>query len=404
MERILSSSVVDQVRIRGQYEHLPTDTHRLAAELSAPQDVSRLLTDFDNGHTPLRDVSGMLTAQRTAIFDAYQYSTISNLASLLPEILSVPVHNLHNRVVSGEQDQPIGHNFFVNATGFIEARRPWAMQFDELLRHREGRSIHDIAISGDLLDKDRLLAEITQNPNAESITSLAVYLAGRSFEGERYLGQNFGHSLIHARNRAKEITQTIGTQTGLRSNMLDRATGQFQRVAFGSFDHLVGLVTSDNSGAAGDYSIGSLRVEIHFDGSVRSARLRNSTDAHQVLAHEVQHAGSAQAHDVHRCGLQINGHGLEANEGMTEYLAQLSAGSPGIEQLANGSLHIQEQVPYRVPVIAMVALHEQFKSGKNRHFATLFNAYHGDVSSQESLEKALDAFYQYDRLIADRLT
>ena len=404
MERSQSTPVLDQIRVRGQYERLPTDTAHLAAELSAPQDVARLALDFDDGTTPLRDVGKMFTAQRTAILEAYQAGTVGNIATTHPEIFSIPVQNLHERVVSGSQDQPIGHNFFVNATGFLDARLPWARQFDELLRTRTGASLYDIAQSDDKVGKDRLLAAITENPDRELMTTLAVYLAGRSLEGEKYLKQHYGEVLERAKGQVYATTQRIGETTGLRIDMLERAAGQLQRATFGSFDHLEGLVTSDNSGAAGDYRIGSLRVEVQFDGSVRSARLRSGSDAHHVVAHELHHAGSAQTQENYRCGLQINGEGLEANEGMTEYLAQLSFGSPGIEQVAGGGLRVRQDVPYRAPVFAMLALYEQFKAGKNSHFAVLFNAYHGDVRNQAQLEQALDAFYQHDVAISGQLS
>ena len=404
MERTQSTPVLDQLRVRGQYERLPTDTAHLAAELSAPQDIARLAVDFDNGVTPLRDVGRMFTAQRAAILEAYQAGTVSDIATSHPEILSIPVQNLHERVVSGAQDQPVGHNFFVNATGFLDARLPWARQFNDLLRRRTGASIYDVAQSDDKVGKDRLLAAITENPDPELRTTLAVYLAGRSLEGEKYLKQHYGETLERAKGQVYATTQRIGATTGLRVDMLERTAGQLQRATFGSFDHLEGLVTSGNSGAAGDYRIGSLRVEVQFDGNVRSARLRSGSDAHHVVAHELHHAGSAQTQENYRCGLQINGEGLEANEGMTEYLAQLSVGSPGIARLTDGSMRIREDVPYRAPVFAMLALHEQFKAGKNNHFAVLFNAYHGDVRSQVQLEQAFDVFYQHDVDISGQLS
>lgn len=400
MERLQFTPVVDQMRVRGQYEILPTDTAHLAAELSESQDVDRLVVDFDNGLTPLRDVGRMFTAQRTAILEAYQTGTVSNLGISHPEILSTPVRNLHERIVYGIQDQPVGHNFFVNATGFLNARLPWAVQLDDLLRRRTGASMNDIVKSDDKVGKDRLLTAITENPDPELVATLAVYLAGRSLEGERYLKQHYGEVLEHAKGRVYSTTQRIGSTTGLRTDMLERAARQLQRATFGSLDHLEGLVTSDNSGAAGDYRIGSLRVEVQFDGSVRSAKLRSGSDAQHVVAHELNHAGSAQTQENYRCGLQINGEGLEANEGMTEYLAQLSTGSPGIEQLTNGGFRIRDGVPYRSPVFAMLALHEQFKASKNNHFAVLFNAYHGDVRSRSQLEQALDTFYRYDAAIS----
>lgn len=401
MEHTQATATLDQLRVRGQYERVTTDTTLLAGELSSPQDLDRLSADFDNGATPLRDVGGMIKAQRDAILDAYRSGTVIDIAASNPEILSIPVANLHARVVDGQRDQPVGHNFFVNATGFLDAGLSWARQFDDLMLTRAGASLYDIASSDDKAGKDRLLAAITENPDGQLTATLATYLAGRSLEGERYLEQHYGDGLQRAKGQVYATTEAIGATTGLRVDMLERAAGQLHRATFGSFDHLQGLVTSDNSGAAGDYRIGSLRVEVQFDGSVRSARLRDGTDAHHVIAHELQHAGSAQA--GLRCGLQANGEGLEANEGMTEYLAQLSIDNPGIERLADGGLRIREDVPYRAPVFAMLALHEQFKVDKNQHFSTLFNAYHGDIRSSTQLEQALDAFYQHDVAITQQL-
>ena len=404
MERPQSTPVLDQIRVRGQYERFPTDTARLAGELSAPQNLARLTADFDNGVTPLRDVGGMFTAQRTAILEAYSAGTVSGIATTHPKILSIPVQNLHERVVSGNQDQPVGHNFFVNASWLLSYNFSWAKQFNDYIKNNSGFSVIEIA-NDHRIDKDALLAAFTDTTtlSPDEMAIVGVYLAGRSLEGEKFLKQHYGETLERAKGQVYATTQRIAATTGLRIDMLERAAGQLQRATFGSFDHLQGLVTSDNSGAAGDYRIGSLRVEVQFDGNVRSARLRENTDAHHVVAHELHHAGSAQTQENYRCGLQINGQGLEANEGMTEYLAQLSVGSPGIERLADGGLHIRQDVPYRAPVFAMLALHEQFKAGKNNHFAVLFNAYHGDVRSQAQLEQALDEFYQHDVAISSQL-
>ncbi len=395
--------VLEQVRARGQYESVTTDTAQLARELAAPQDLGQLTADFDNGLTPLRDVGNMFTAQRTAILNAYEAGTIDNMATTHAEILSMPVQNLHERVVSGARDQPIGHNFFANATGFLNAQLPWAIRFNELLQIRTGASLRDITNSDDMLGKDQLLTAITENPDSELMTTLAVYLAGRSLEGERYLQQHYGEVLERAKDQVFQTTQRIGATTGLRIDMLERAAGQLQRATFGSFDHLQGLVTSDNSGRMGDYRIGSLRIEIQFDGSIHSVRLRDGSGAYHVAVHELQHAGSAQTQEHYRCGLQINGWGLEGNEGMTEYLTQIAMGKPGIIQSPNGNLYVKEDVPYRAPVTAILALHEQFKMGKNNHFAVLFNAYHGDVRSSAHLEQALDAFYRHDIAVSTQL-
>ncbi|MCL4392626.1 hypothetical protein M1145_00585 [Patescibacteria group bacterium] len=404
METLEHSLGLNQTRVYGQHEPMVTDTVRLAGELSTPQDVSRLIIDFDNGITPLRDVGGMFTAQRMAILEAYQSGNIDidKMESMHPEMLSTPVMNLHERVVSGNQDQPVGHNFFVNATGFLDAHLPWAEQFDNLLRTRAGVSLYDIDRSDDKLGKDRLLSVITDNHDRELTKTLAVYLAGRSLEGEKYLKHHYGHALESAKNQIYVTTQQIGETTGMRIDMLERVAGQLYRATFGSFDHLHGLVTSDNTGVVGDYLPGSLRIEVQFDGSIRSARLREGSDAHHVIAHELQHASSAQT--GLRCGLRISKQGLEVDEGMTEYLTQLSIGAPGIEHSANGTMKISYDVPYREAVFAMMVLHEQFKFEKNMYFSTLFNAYHGDVMSQRQLESALYEFYRLNLVISQSLS
>lgn len=401
MEHRQTTPVIDQMNVRGQYEEIPTNTGQLAEWLSDPRDLSRLIADFDKDLTPLRDVGGMVGTQREAILKAYRDGSVADLASTHPWIFSKPVENLHKRVVSGDRDQPVGHNFFVNATLFLDAKLPWAKDFDELLRARTGASLYAIALSNDKSGKDRLLAAITENPDAEILKVLAVYLAGRSQEGEKFLNQKYGEILNRAKGRVYETTRELALTTGLRVDMLERAARQLHRAAFGSFDHLQGLVTSDNSGATGDYRIGSLRIEVHFDGHVRSPRLREGADAYHIITHELHHAASAQTRkEGYRCGLQIRGQGLEANEGMTEYLAQLSIGSPGIVRSTDGSLSVRRDVPYRAPVLAILALHEQYKIGDNGHFATLFNAYHGDVRSQAQLEQALDVFYQHDTAVS----
>lgn len=395
-----STPILNQLRVRGAYERLPTDTAQLAHELSTSQNLAQLTADFDQGATPLRDVGNMITAQRAAILEAYEQGVIDRMAATNPELLTTPIKNLHERVVAGPSDQTIGHNFFFNAVGFLDAGYPWAVQFDELLCRRSGMSLRGIEAHNNQNNKDLLLAKLTENPDPETMKVLAVYLAGRSQAGEEYLNHHYGETLEQAKGQVFGATQSIAATTGLRVDMLNRVAGQLSRARFGSFDHLRGLVTTDDSGAAGDYRIGSLRVEVQFTGNVQSPELRGAADAHHVITHELHHAGSAQTKEGQRCGLQINGRGLEANEGMTEYLTQLTIGSPDIERLEDGSMRVRKDAPYSIPVFAMLALHEQFKAGRNAHFATLFNAYHGDVRNPAQLEQALDAFYQHDAFIA----
>lgn len=397
---------LEQMHIHDGYSEVITDTSQLAHELSKPQDIGRLIVDFDKGATGLRDVGGMVLAQREVILRAYNHGTIERIARDYPDLLTGPVASLHDRVVFGPQDQSIGHNFFVNAKGFVNTKRPWALQFDDTMRKQWRLSIAGIAQYKDKdgdrererRAKDHLLALMTKNPDMEMASSLAVYLAGRSLAGEKELTRCYGGTLVRAKNAVFATTQNIASTTGLRIDMLERIANQLQRSGFGSFDHLRGLVTTDNTGALGDYELNTLRVEVQLDGSMGKPRYRTPAEAKPIITHELHHAGSAQffkksGEKMLRCGLTVNGQGIAINEGMTEYLAQLSLGRPDIKQQANGGLTIASNTSYKKEVSIMVALHEQFKEGKSSHFATLFNAYHGDVRDQARLEQAMDVFY-----------
>lgn len=382
---------VDQRIVRGGYERYDTDTAALAAELSARQDLGLLVSEFDKGFTSVRDVSGMSTAMREAILKSDTVGTSADMLRSHRIILASPVENLHRRVVHGVQDQPIGHNFFANASGFLDANFPWARRLDDLLRARSGYGIYDIADSEDSVGKDELLAGITEDPDDELIIVLATYLAGRSLTGERYLLHHYGDILEEKKADAYAITAKIARDTGLRIDMLERAAAQIHRTTFGSFDHLAGLVTSYDTGTNGDYVVNSLRIQLQFDGENMVPEFQERKKAKLVTAHELQHAGSAQFGA--RCGLMSNGRGIEANEGMTEFLAQLSTGNPGIIENPSGLSDVMWNVSYRAPVFTALALYKQFNAGSNNHFAVLFNAYHGDVRSQSQLEESLDAFY-----------
>ena len=67
MEHVQSDYRLDRRLIRGQYEKSFTNTsHRAAVLLNLePKDTSQLITNFDSGFTPVRDVGRMVTAHTT---------------------------------------------------------------------------------------------------------------------------------------------------------------------------------------------------------------------------------------------------------------------------------------------------------------------------------------------------
>ncbi len=390
---------IEQTRIRGQYEQGVTDTAMLAQELSEPQNVEAILVDFDQGFTHVRDVGRMLSGQREAILEAYQDGTELQLFRSHPDVMTMPIQNLNSRVTIGPQDQTIGHNFFVNATGFIKANFPWAQRLDKYFTERLGKSIYEIAHTPEQYDeKDDLLAAITESNGEELTIILATYLAGRSLVGERKLLNEYGDVLNASKHEVATVIEGFAQETGLRADMLERAQGQLERATFGSNDHLDGLITSHDTGVAGDYAPGTLRVEVQYEGSIsQGAQSRSHEDATHIISHELHHATSAQA--GLRCGLVVGHAGLDVNEGMTEFLAQHSLARPMLVSNARGEISVPQEVPYRIPVLVTLALYRQFVTGTNNHFATLFNAYHGDVGSQTQLEDALDHFYQLEAAV-----
>ena len=126
-----------------------------------------LVFNFDNGLTWLRDVGGMNATDRQEIITAFQNGTLATLARSGSKVLSRPVNRLHLQIVAGQKSQPIGHNFFVNANGFLIANLPWAVQFDDLLKTRGGYGIDFIAKSKNLIGKDRLLTRLTEKPDQQ---------------------------------------------------------------------------------------------------------------------------------------------------------------------------------------------------------------------------------------------
>lgn len=391
-------SNLDQLVQKGIYESSNTDTKQLAKDLASPQDLNEVVREFDSGNTPLRDVGQLNSTHRQILLNYFEQGHLDKLWHAQPIVLNSPVNFLNKRVISGHNDQPIGHNFFVNATMFVDLGVDWVINFDRALKEKTGYTIYEIAASKDYVLKDRLLAHITNLQDKQLTESIAVYLAGRSLIGEKYLNEVYGSVMKEQKQQAFRVSHTIAETTGLRLDMLERNAQQLKRAAFGSFDHLCGLVTTNDTGVMGDYKPGSLRVEIQFNGSANNPSLKPYNVARLTIAHELQHAGSAQSNI--RCGL-MNGRreGLDANEGMTEYLAQLALGKPGINTLPDGRSSIGPGVAYHLATATMYSLHNQFNHGTNKHFAVLFNAYHGDVRSGAQLEDSLDAFYEIENTI-----
>lgn len=399
MEKFTSNSDVHESVIQGHYEHDKTDTRKLADTLVRPCDLDKIIKDFEEGRTPLRDVGKMDTGQRAVILEAYKKGVLEQVFDEYPQIFTNPVKRLHARVAEGNLDQPVGKSFFKYMQGFITGGLPWAKRFDQVIQNNYGFNL-DIINSWSNLNKDRLLKDITKNEDKSLTIEVASYLAHRSLLGEKYQNGRYGRMLNESKPLVYAKTLDLASQTGLSDAMLKRIQKQMQYTTFGSFDHLNNLITSGDRKALGDYSDGTLRIQVLLSGTVDNPSLQDDETARKVVFHELHHAISAQSdtgdgHRGHswRIGLCANGHGDDVNEGMTEYLSQLAQGNPDIKY-DDHSVSVSSF--YQKQVSSMERLHAEFKRGYNRHFAVLFNAYHGDSKNPYELEQALDAFYRYN--------
>jgi hypothetical protein len=383
------------ITVQGSYESVPTDTQALARALAQPKNLYEVVRKFDVGETPVRDVGRLTRAERHDILTAYERRQIGNLWEAHPEIITKPVTSLRHRVLHGERDQPIGHNFFENYTGFLDY--PWAHDFGTAIHQDLGYRIDDIRRLISAADKDRVLVAITRRPRLT--IPCAVYLAGRSLASEQYVESIYGRMLSQTKLDIGDCVGELAQQTRLRHDMLVRCVEQLGRTRFTGFDHLRGLVTSGNTGVDGDYSIGSLSIEIQFAGTVSAPQFPTPHEARRIICHELNHAASAQSAGQIYCGLYLRGHGNAPNEGMTEYLAHRAIRSSGLRREADGRITVETNVAYRAPTAAMFYLHHAHP----QHFASLFRAYHGDVPNIAELEQALATFYRCEATIARQL-
>ena len=221
---------------------------------------------------------------------------------------------------------------------------------------------------------------------------------------ERCPNSEYEEIIMRSKDHIIYVIDEIAATTGLPLDMLECAVKQLQKTTFGNPDHLAFALTSDdNGGALADYQAGSLRIEISTNGNGSGVASHTRAETNHIITHQLNHAASAQSNNG-IMGLNINGQGLEANEGMTEYLTQLAIGIPGFERMQSGEFSVNKDVPYGGAVLTMLALHKQFQKGRNDHFATLFNSYYGCTQNLHQLEQALDSFYGLHDVIVNKKT
>lgn len=271
----------------------------------------------------------------------------------------------------------------------------WAEYLNECLIHECGQeySLTDIANAqvDDYRLFDILLQQFIESSNVQIQASFAYYLASKSKLGEDYLNQEYSGLLLQSKASVLRTFNELSDILGLSPEMAKRARMQIHRACFGAFDHLNGMVTEGDTGALGDYGPNSLRLEVFLLGKIgQSTQLPDKFRVRRTLEHELNHASSVQTNIKIGLQLLIGRKGVDVNEGMTNLLSEISLDYPGFQKRMGGTIiQPKGELYYRPQTTAMLRLYEQDRAS----FATLFRAYHGDISNPNDLESALDAFY-----------
>lgn len=371
------------------------------AEFAKHRDYNWLIDQFDRGETPVRDVGEMTTMQRKSIAEWGRQGSVGVMAERMPNIVLKPVNSLRTRLEadlkSSGSASPMGDRFFADALDNAISGYGWAGALNTIVKQRLGVDLEELSSSTfSASDRNKALKALTDTvgKNRESAAVMSWYLAERSLAGEAYQNREYGEALALATDLIAQQTVELGVRTGLSSSMQERAMKQLKRVHFSGLDVLVRPITSQESRCYGSYQQGTLRAQVSSVGSFSGARPQNGKEALRTLAHEAAHGSSAQSVDK-KGGLRLprqSGYDTgDLDEGMAEMLKQRALGYPDVQPTASG-VSVGPNAIYKHQTAVMVELYHQFEKGKNRHFAALFNAFHGQV--EPGLQDAIAAFSQ----------
>lgn len=373
------------------------DSRSLARELyfdsNNPWELCRL---FDQGLTTDRSVGGMTARQRASIIALGQRRQLVDAARNGRVDIGSPLENLFRRIGDGSDNQPVGYNFFVVTPSFL-ANNDWAQYLNKCLIQEYGHGLGDIANAakmqaGDHKSFDNLLKRLLKESGIQTKVAFAYFIAGKAKAGEIYLEQEYGGMLSQSKDSVIRSFNDLSMSMGLSPEMVQRAREQINRACFGAFDHLSSMVTMAETGNIADYKPGTLRIQVSYSGSISdpSPQLIKGPLARKSIEHELNHASSVQTDRKIGLQLLVGRKGIDVNEAMTNFLAERALGFPGFPHKLGGTIERPRgHLTYPEQTIAMLLL---FNNDKSK-FATLFRAYHGDISNSNDLERALDAFY-----------
>jgi hypothetical protein len=373
-------------------EALGDKTWELAATLAQPQDLDAAIRGFDTGQNLFGDIS-MLTAESRATVLAVsgenrpwanqtEATTFYRTAGSLCYAMS-PDAFTRGLVLPNP-----GVLFLERASQDLELGLPGAVRLDGILATEHGLGLSGLARTfADDPNRaplaDRLVGHTAANPT--NTYAIAQYLAERSLSGEQQMEQ-YGSMLVEAKVQTMQQLERLAAITGLRPEYVERARMQVFRAGFGSKDNVRGLQLT-----RGSTQPGSLRMDVNW--SPEEAAL-TPMKPRKTVFHELQHISAAQVMGA-RIGLAMGEHGLgsDTDEALTDFLTQMNFGLPG-----NDTERVfLEESPYPYETLAMYDVWTHNLPA----FATLFNAYYGQVDDVVSLQASLlsyhDSFARYAR-------
>jgi len=371
------------------------NSRRLATELyydsNDPWELCRL---FDQSLTTDRSVGEMTTQQRALIIALGQSRQLVDAATSGAVDVVSPLESLIRRISDGRDTQPVGYNFFIVAASFLEGQNDWANHLNACLIQEHGVNLRDIANAqaDDYGSFNNLLKRLIQKSRIQTQVAFAYYIAGKSKAGETFLEKEYGDILNDSKYSVIRNLDDLSIGMGLSPDMVQRAREQIKRACFGAFDHLSSMVTMAETDTIANYQPGTLRIQMSYSGSINdpSPQLIKGPMARKSIEHELNHVSSVQTN--RKIGLQLldRQKGIDVNEAMTNFLAERALDFPGFPHERGGTIERPRgYLTYPKQTTAMLMLF----STDQANFATLFRAYHGDISNPNQLERALDAFY-----------
>jgi len=371
---------------------------KIHSELSKKRDLDQSRINFLSGDSFVRDVSGYTKNIRDRIlFDGIKITgrglevkdqSVLGFCELASNNLSYVMKNPHKF-----QEYP-GFHFLKRTQSLIENGMPSAKILDKCFEDVTG---HDIKA---LLSKDkaalgfadiayqRYILKIASDPKYFPL--VGYFLAERSVANERLQNGLYSKELAEAKINVFDKFRYLASQYNLPQDHVGRTEKQIEITQFSAFDHL--FKHSSGITIVGDYDKGSHRVEIKFGGSPGNFKSVSQKEVTDILLHEIWH--SAQAQDAIGIGLRtevMDRLGESANEGLVEYLTQITGDSNGLGSLSDTS--DKYKYPYPVGVKSM----HQLDIKDNDQFAALFRASFGHI--QPELKPALQKFYVlYDQI------